>query len=347
MKVAIITDTHFGARKGSQVFHEFFQKFYDDIFFPTLEERGIKACIHMGDAFDNRKNIDFWSLNWAKKNVYDRFKKLGVKVYQLVGNHDVYYKNTNEINSIESLLEDYDNIVAISSPDSYKIGKSNFFMIPWICPENYDETKSKISKTKSKVAFGHLEVNGFSAHKGYVMEHGMDKSFFDRFEAVYSGHFHTPSNDGKIFYLGNPYQIYWNDVNDRRGFHIFDTETLETEFVENTYTIFEKVYYNDTNPTLFNTTKFKDKFVKVIVRKKTNQLQFEKFLDKIIKTGAIDVKIVENFGIDDEEVDFSKDEGEDTLTILNKYIEDSDFELSKEIVKNLMKEVYQQACELD
>ncbi len=347
MKVAIITDTHFGARKSSQVFHEFFQKFYDDVFFPTLEERDIKACIHMGDAFDNRKNIDFWALNWARKNVYDKFKKLGVKVYQLVGNHDVYYKNTNEINSIESLLEDYDNIVPISSPDSYKIGKSNFFMIPWICPENYDETKSKISKTKSKVAFGHLEVNGFSAHKGYVMEHGMDKSFFDRFEAVYSGHFHTPSNDGKIFYLGNPYQIYWNDVNDRRGFHIFDTETLETEFVENTYTIFEKVYYNDTNPTLFNTTKFKDKFVKVIVRKKTNQLQFEKFLDKIIKTGAIDVKIVENFGIDDEEVDFSKDEGEDTLTILNKYIEDSDFELSKEIVKNLMKEVYQQACELD
>ena len=179
------------------------------------------------------------------------------------------------------------------------------------------------------------------------MEHGMDKSFFDRFEAVYSGHFHTPSNDGKIFYLGNPYQIYWNDVNDRRGFHIFDTETLETEFVENTYTIFEKVYYNDNNPTLFNTTKFKDKFVKVIVRRKSNQLQFEKFVDKIIKIGAIDVKVVENFALNDEEVDFSKDEGEDTLTILNKYIEDSDFDLSKEIVKNLMKEVYQQACELD
>ena len=107
MKVAIITDTHFGARKSSKVFHDFFQKFYDDIFFPTLEERGIKTCIHMGDAFDNRKNIDFWSLNWAKKNVYDRFQKLGVKVYQLVGNHDVYYKNTNEINSIESELNDF------------------------------------------------------------------------------------------------------------------------------------------------------------------------------------------------------------------------------------------------
>ena len=71
MKIAIITDTHFGARKGSKVFHDFFQKFYDDIFFPTLEEKGITTCIHMGDAFDNRKNIDFWALNWAKKNVYD------------------------------------------------------------------------------------------------------------------------------------------------------------------------------------------------------------------------------------------------------------------------------------
>ncbi len=347
MKVAIITDTHFGARKSSKVFHDFFQKFYDDIFFPTLEERGIKTCIHMGDAFDNRKNIDFWSLNWAKKNVYDRFQKMGIKIYQLVGNHDVYYKNTNEINAVESLLEDYDNIVSISSPDSYKIGKSSFFMIPWICADNYDETKSKISRTKSKVAFGHLEINGFQAHRGFVMEHGMPKSFFDKFETVFSGHYHTRSNDGKFFYLGNPYEIYWNDVNDRRGFHIFDTETYDFEFIENTYTIFEKVYYDDTNPTLFNANKFKDKFVKVIVRRKSNQLQFEKFVDKIIKIGAIDVKVVENFALNDEEVDFSKDEGEDTLTILNKYIEDSDFDLSKEIVKNLMKEVYQQACELD
>ena len=210
MKVAIITDTHFGARKGSQVFHEFFQKFYDDIFFPTLEERDIKTCIHMGDAFDNRKNIDFWALNWARKNVYDRFQKMGIKIYQLVGNHDVYYKNTNEINAVDSLLEDYDNIVSISSPDSYQIGGSDFFMIPWICADNYDETKRKISQTKSKVAFGHLEINGFQAHRGFVMEHGMPKSFFDKFETVFSGHYHTRSNDGKFFYLGNPYEMYWN-----------------------------------------------------------------------------------------------------------------------------------------
>ena len=81
MKVAIITDTHFGGRRGSKPFHDFFEKFYNDVFFPTLEERGIKHCIHMGDAFDNRKSIDFWSLDWARDKVYDRFKDLDVKVW--------------------------------------------------------------------------------------------------------------------------------------------------------------------------------------------------------------------------------------------------------------------------
>ena len=128
MKIAIITDTHFGGRRGNKVFHDFFQKFYDNIFFPELEKRGIKHCIHMGDAFDNRKNIDYWSLDWAKEHVYDKFEKLGVKVWQLVGNHDVYYKNTNKINSIDSLLEHYDNITPISSPEYFHCIPMIFFI---------------------------------------------------------------------------------------------------------------------------------------------------------------------------------------------------------------------------
>ena len=347
MKIAIITDTHFGGRRGSKSFHEFWQKFYDDIFFPELEKRGIKECIHMGDAFDNRKNIDYWSLDWAKEHVYDRFKNLGVKVWQLVGNHDVYYKNTNKINSVDSLLRSYDNLIPISKPGEYDINGFKAFMLPWICDDNYQETQSAIAATNSKIAFGHLELQGFQLYPGCIQERGIDKGIIEKFETVFSGHYHTRSNDGQTFYLGNPYQMYWNDCGDKRGFNILDTDTGEIEFVENPYTMFEKVYYNDTPAATFKAHLYKDKIVKLYVKKRTSQLEYDKFLDKLVKAGIIDLKVVENTEINDLEVDLDGESVEDTLTLLNKYIEESDFELKKDRVKKLLREVYLEACEVD
>ena len=248
----------------------------------------------MGDAFDNRKNIDFWSLDWAKEHVYDKFKNLGVKVWQLVGNHDVYYKNTNQINSIDSLLSSYDNLIPISKPGEYDINGFKAFMLPWICEDNFAETQSAIASTKSKTAFGHLELQGFQLYPGCVQERGIDKGIIAKFETVFSGHYHTRSNDGQTFYLGNPYQMYWNDCGDKRGFNILDTETGEIEFVENPYTMFEKVYYNDTPAATFKAHLYKDKIVKLYVKKRTSQLEYDKFLDKLLKAGIIDLKLVEN-----------------------------------------------------
>ena len=345
--IALITDTHYGGRKGSKNFHEYFRKFYEDIFFPELEKRNIKNCIHLGDAFDSRKSVDFWCLNWAKENVYDRFKDLGVTVYQLVGNHDAYYKNTNEVNSIDSLLSEYDNVIPISGPGEYNIDGFKAFMVPWISAENLEETQEKIAKTKAKAAFGHLELNGFSTYPGHVQQHGMGVDMFQKFRITCSGHYHTRSNDGKIFYIGNPYQLFWNDVDDKRGFNFFDTEDFSLEFVQNPYNIFERIYYEDHNPKLFDTRNLKDKIVKVVVRKKSDPLMFDKFIDKIYKSGIHDLKIVENFEVNDDDVDFDGEKIEDTITILNKYVEDSDFDLNKERVKELLREVYQQACEIE
>ena len=345
--IALITDTHYGGRKGSKTFHDYFKRFYEDIFFPELEKRKIKDVIHLGDAFDSRKSIDFWCLDWAKENVYDRFRDLGIKVHQIVGNHDAYYKNTNDVNSIESLLREYDNIVPISGPGEYNVGGCKTFLIPWISAENREETLEKMSKTKAKVAFGHLELKGFAVYPGNVQQHGMETGVLDKFKIVCSGHYHTRSNNGKIFYLGNPYQLFWNDVNDKRGFSFFDTETFELEFVQNPYTMFERIYYEDQKPQLFNAEPYKDKIVKIIVRKKSDQLQFEKFVDKIYKTGVVDIKIVENFEVNDDDVEFDSEKVEDTITILNKYVEDSDFDLDKEMVKTLLREVYQEACEME
>ena len=350
MKIALITDTHYGARKSSKLFHDYFEKFYNDIFFPTIKERKIKHAIHLGDSFDNRKTIDFWALNWAKEHVYDKFKELGVNVHTIVGNHDVYYKNTNEVNAVDSLLESYDNVVRYSSATEIDIDGFQTLLLPWICQDNYDESMKAIKNTKCKSAFGHLELNGFQLFPGMVQTNAhmnMDVSAFKKLDVVFSGHYHTRSNDGKIFYLGNPYQIFWNDAGDKRGFHIFDTDTYELEFIPNPYTMFEKVYYEDTNYKLYDARHLKDKIVKVIVRKKSSQLEFDKFVDKIDKAGCYDLKVVENFEIDDEEVEFSTEESADTLTLLNKYIEESEFDLDKEVVKNIMKDVYREACEFE
>ena len=344
MKVAIITDTHYGARKGSDHLHNYFEMFYRDVFFPSLEEHQIDTVIHMGDIFDSRKAIDLQSLEWSKRVVFEPLKKYNV--YAIVGNHDCYYKDTNYVNSPELLLRAYPNIKLYSKATEIEIDKLKILMLPWINSENFDETKELIDGCESKVAMGHLEINGFRATRGHMMENGMDTSVFDKFDRVYSGHFHTRSTDGKIYYLGNPYEMYWNDVNDTRGFHIFDTNTLELTPINNPYKLFYNVYYDDTNYKLFNTSIYKNKIVKVIVRKKSNIKEFEKFIDKLYASGVQDLKIIENFEIQESE-EFDINEDENTLSILNRYIEESEFDLDKNIIKNIFQDLYREACEVE
>jgi DNA repair exonuclease SbcCD nuclease subunit len=344
MKIAIITDTHYGARKGSKHLHDYFELFYRNVFFPSLEEHQIDTVIHMGDIFDSRKAIDLQSLEWSKKVVFEPLKKY--KVHALIGNHDCYYKNTNYVNSPELLLKDYKNIQTYSKATEITIDKLKILLLPWINSENYDKTQKLIKNTKAKIAMGHLEVNGFKATRGHMMETGMDVKTFNKFEKVYSGHFHTRSDDGQIFYLGNPYEMFWNDVNDPRGFHLFDTDTLEHTPINNPYKLFYNVYYEDTNYKLFNTTEYKNKIVKIIVRKKSNLKDFEKFLDKLYSAGVHELKIIENFDLQENE-DFKIEEEESTISILNRYIDESDTDYDKNIIKGIFQDLYRQSCEVE
>lgn len=344
MKVAIITDTHYGAKKGSKHLHDYFELFYKNIFFPALEEHGVEAVIHMGDAFDSRKSIDYQSLEWAKRVVFDPLSKY--EVHMIVGNHDTYYKSTNSVNSPELLLQTYSNIKTYSEATEVNIKGFKVLFLPWINPQNEEKTIKIIQKTSCKCAMGHLELQGFRVNRHLVMEHGLDCKLFEKFERVYSGHYHTRSDNGTVFYLGNPYEMYWNDVNDTRGFHIFDTETLTHTPINNPYKLFYNIYYEDTNYKLFNTTEYENKIVKVIVRKKSNQKDFEKFIDKLYSSGINDLKIIENFEIQENE-EFKIDEEENTISILNRYIDESEFNLDKSIVKNIFQDLYKKACEVE
>jgi DNA repair exonuclease SbcCD nuclease subunit len=345
MKVAILTDTHYGARKGSKHLHDYFELFYANVFFPALEEHGVTTVIHMGDAFDSRKSIDYQSLEWAKRVVFEPLR--GYETHMIVGNHDCYYKNTNNVNSPDLLLKTYPNIKTYSEPSNVKIAGIDMAFIPWICSENYDKTMDVIQKSNAKIAMGHLELQGFRVNQNLLMEdHGLDPDIFSKFQKVFSGHYHTRSDNGSIFYLGNTYEMYWSDVNDVRGFHIFDTETLEHTPINNPYKLFYNIYYEDTPYQTFNTGEYKNKLVKLIVRKKTKPKSFEIFVDKLYSSGVQDLKIVENFSIPENE-EFEVDEEENTISILNRYIEDSEVSFDKTIVKGILQEIYQKACEVE
>jgi len=344
MKVAIITDTHYGARKGSKYLHDYFELFYKNVFFPALEEHGIDTVIHMGDVFDSRKSIDYQSFEWAKRVVFEPLKKYNV--HAIVGNHDCYYKNTNDTNSPQLLLQSYPNVKTYQEITEAQIGNLQVLFIPWINAENFENSVNTIKVSNSKCAMGHLELNGFRAHRGHTMEEGMDSTLFEKFDRTFSGHYHTRSDNGKIFYLGNPYEMFWNDVNDSRGFTIFDTETLEHFHINNPYRLFYNIYYEDTPHQTFDFSEYESKIVKVIVRKKTKPKVFEKFLDKLYSVGVQDLKIVENFDIQESE-DFEVTEEESTMSILNRYIDESEFDLDKNIIKGIFQKLYQQACEVE
>jgi hypothetical protein len=170
-------------------------------------------------------------------------------------------------------------------------------------------------------------------------------SIFDNLDLVFSGHYHTRSNNKKIFYLGNPYEMYWNDVDDTRGFHIFDTESLRLMPINNPYKMFHQIYYEDTNLEDVDFSILKNKIVKLIVRKKSDNLKFEKFIDNFYSSDVAELKIVENFSVDKIDC-LDEFESEHTMSIVNKYIEESSTDLEKSKIKRIFQRVYKEACEL-
>ena len=345
MKVAIITDQHFGFKKGSRLYLDYFQKFYDEVFFPKIEKLGITTVLDLGDTFDNRKGVDLYSLDRAKTSYFDRLSNLGIDLISIVGNHTAYYKNTNEINTNNLLLREYDNITLLSEATELEVGGQPILFIPWINQENSERTYKKIKESKCKVAMGHLELNGFVATHGHTMEHGADFDCYNKFKQVFSGHYHTRSNNGKIYYLGNPYEMFWNDVNDKRGFHIWDTETLKLKTINNPNALYKVINYNDTPRQLTKFGEFTNKIVKVVVRQKSDEKEYDRFMDSLFKANPHDVKIIEKTDhlVFDGEI---YNQTEDTMTLLSASVDDLETDLDKNRIKGLMKEVYQSACEV-
>ena len=349
MKLAIITDQHFGARNDSIAFLDFFEKFYENIFFPTIDENNITTVLVLGDTFDRRKYVNFYALDRAKKMFFDKLEERGIRVHMLAGNHDTYYKNTNEVNSPDLLLTEYGNIDVISKPETIIIDGISICMMPWICPENYQESIDQMANTKAEICMGHFEIAGFAMHRGMESHEGISKETFEKFDMVFSGHYHHKSDDGQIYYLGNPYELTWQDYNDTRGFHLFSLDTRELEFIPNSYRMFERLEYNDkeVEPVDLDILDLESKYVKLIVVNKTDFYKFDKFITKLYNKGCHEIKIIEDMtefqeGEINEEISL-----EDTVSVLTHYIDSIETDVDKEQIKTFMRTLYTEAVNIE
>lgn len=343
-KIVLITDQHFQARKFSKQFHDYFLQFYNEIFFPYLEENDIKTVIDLGDTFDNRNYLDPSAVDWAKKNYYDRLESLGIDHHIIVGNHTAKMKNTNKISSVDLILREYKNITVYKDPTEVTINNLDILLLPWINKENELETLDIINNTNAKIAMGHLELNGFIPYVGHVMQDGRDSNIFNKFHKVFSGHYHTRSDNGKIYYIGNPYEIYFNDVGDRRGFVTFDPETLDHDYVDNPFRMHYQLYYED-GLKLEDPEILENKIVKIVVKKKTDIKQFEEFIESINNIQPTELKLIEAVEVDISD-EFETIESEDTITILNRYIDEMDLDIDKGKIKSIINNTYRDVLQM-
>lgn len=353
MKIALVTDTHWGVRNDNSAFHRYFNRFYSEVFFPYLEENNIENIIHLGDIVDRRKYINFVSARAMRKQFIEP-AMADFNTHIIIGNHDTFYKNTNSVNAIEELywLNKNEQFKWHTEATEVEFDGCKILFIPWICAENSKATMELIASTDATVAFGHLEISGFAMYRGNVAIEGEDPQIFSKFDLVCSGHYHTRSSAGNIHYLGAPCEYTWSDFNDPRGFHVFDTETRELTFVQNPISIFKKIFYDDDDLTLeeimdFDTTGYKDTIVKVVVKSKTNPYWFDMFIEKLETSGVVDLQVVEdhmNLNLEDDQD--IVDEAEDTLTIFRKAIDQMNVSMKDKLFETIS-ELYDEALTVE
>ena len=355
MKIALITDTHFGGKNDNLAFSSFQRKFYEGTLFPILDREGITTVIHLGDTFDRRKYSNFLSLKLAKEMFFEPIRERGIDLHVLLGNHDCYYKTTNEVNSMSLTCKEYDIHLYEDTPEVINFDGLNVLMTPWIAPDKHAESMRIISKAKADVVMGHLPLQGAEMLTNVYCDDGIERKHFKRFERVFSGHFHVQQDDGHIRYLGAPYEITWNDYNSKKGFHILDTETREVEFFQNPNRLFKKIFYDDghTCDEMLNMdlSEYEGCYIKVFVIQKTDFYTFDRFIDKCYNEGNFyELKVVEDFSdldpnsITDEVVEV----GEDTMTLLDRYVEEIESQaINKNKLKRLLKNLYVEASEVE
>jgi DNA repair exonuclease SbcCD nuclease subunit len=346
-RICILGDTHWGCRNDLPLFYKHFDKFYTELINYCLQQ-GITEIFQLGDLFDRRKYINFRTLSESKSIFFDKLKHHNITMLVLVGNHDIHMRESVDINSPSLVLGEYDNIKVYSEPTTVQVDNTSIDIIPWICRDNQAEVMEFMKASKSDLCFGHFEIATFSMYRGVESHDGLPIDMFGKYEMVCSGHYHTRSKKENIVYVGTPYEMTWQDFNDPKGFHTFDTETRKLKFFENPDRVFVRIDYDDSQPMQpLDDIDLTDCFVKVVVTNKTDLYKFDQYIQNLYTKGCYEIKIVEDMtefadGEIGEEIDL-----EDTMDVLSNYIDSIDTDADKDKIKQFIKTLYVEAIHVE
>jgi len=294
----IISDTHFGVRNGSQEWLEIMKDYFRDFFIPLLKKEGKPGdfVLHCGDVFDSRHSLNLLVMNEAM-SIFEEIAKI-MPVVIILGNHDIWRKDSNEINSVK-VLKWIPNITVHEEPVLMRVKNNTLLLMPW--RKSVEAEVECVSSFDADYLFCHTDVKGLKFNKFTEVEHGLDLREMDKFKKVYSGHIHYAQTNKNFRMVGCPYQLTRSDMNNEKGIWLVDFENDSETYFKNTVSpnftriLFEKVLemeLEDVNRMFFNN------FVDILVHPKwslnfpfssfSDELEGYKKLDFIAKTTELD-----------------------------------------------------------
>lgn len=224
-RVCCVSDIHIGIHQNNALWHEIavdWARWLRD----ELKHHDIKDMIICGDLFHYRDEIAVNTIQ-VTTQILEMWQEFNIVV--LVGNHDAYYKDRSDVNSL-SILRGWSNITVIDKLTQAVAYDRHLLFCPW------GTRKEELSK--NDIIFGHFEIESFKLNHFKVCTEGIKtKSLLSKTDLVITGHFHHREErnykNGTILYLGNPYQMDFGDANTSKGYYLLDLKTKEYTYHEN------------------------------------------------------------------------------------------------------------------
>lgn len=233
-RIWILGDVHFGVRSSNMEWFEITKSYFEDYFIPLLEKEYKEGdiLIQLGDIFENRQIVNL-KINSYVVSLFERLGKI-LPVILIAGNHDIYFKRTNEVTSLDS-LRFIPGINVVKDDELIEIGNKSCLLMPWRhSPEHESETLKKYPN--ADYVFCHSEMQGVLLNAKVKQEEGTKVSKFKNYKRVYSGHIHFSQKIGNVVMVGNAYQMTRSDIGNAKGVYLLDLDTERHTFFENNVT---------------------------------------------------------------------------------------------------------------